>query len=145
MSPDSEFRQPAENDFGTSLAMDFDLGAREARTVRFVLAWYAPRWKGEGTHCFTHMYATRYPNSLTVAQLLARDHASLLRRILNWQQAIYTHEKLPVWLREALVNNLSFNHRSGLMGRGQASHWGLVPQGGRAVRDERVASRMPAD
>ena len=81
VSPDSEFRQPAENDFGTSLALDFDLGAREARTVRYVLAWFAPLWKGEGTHCYTHMYSTRYPNSLAVAQLLARDHASILGRI----------------------------------------------------------------
>ena len=96
----------SQNDFGTSLAVDFDLGSREARTIRYVLAWFAPLWKGDGTHCFTHMYATRYPNSLAVAQLLAREHSSLLKRILSWQQAIYTHDKLPVWLREALVNNL---------------------------------------
>ena len=70
---------PLKNDFGTSLAVDFDLGPTESTVIRFVLAWYAPRWKGEGDHCFTHMYATRYPNSLAVAQLLARDHASLLR------------------------------------------------------------------
>ena len=104
--PDSPFRQPADNDLGTSLAVDFDLPPRQAKTIRFVLAWYAPLWKGEGDHCFTHMYATRYPNSLVVAQMLARDHASLLRRILSWQQAIYSEEKLPVWLRESLVNNL---------------------------------------
>jgi uncharacterized protein (DUF608 family) len=94
--------------------VDFDLGAREARTVRYVLSWFAPLWKGEGTHSYTHMYSTRYPNSLAVAQLLARDHASLLGRILNWQQAIYTYEKLPVWLREALVNNLSMITEDGL-------------------------------
>ena len=114
VSPDSQFRQPAENDFGTSLAVDFDLGPREARTIRYVLAWYAPLWKGEGTHCYTHMYATRYPNSLAVAQLLARDHSSLLKRILSWQQAIYTYDKLPVWLREALVNNLYMITEDGL-------------------------------
>jgi uncharacterized protein (DUF608 family) len=105
---------PFKNDFGTSLAVDFDLGPMESTVIRFVLAWYAPRWKGEGDHCFTHMYATRYPNSLAVAQLLARDHASLLSRILNWQQAIYTHDKLPVWLREALVNNLHLITEVGL-------------------------------
>jgi non-lysosomal glucosylceramidase len=98
--------EPLENDFGTSLAVDFDLNPRETKTVRFVLAWYAPLWKSEGSHYFTHMYATRYPNSLAVAQLLARQHQSLLRRILNWQQAIYSHHQIPVWLRESLVNNL---------------------------------------
>ncbi len=105
---------PQENEFGTSLIVDYELGSREAKTIRFVLAWYAPLWKGEGTHCFTHMYATRYPDSLTVAQMLAREHAALLRRILNWQQAIYTHEKLPVWLRETLVNNLYLINEVGM-------------------------------
>jgi len=105
---------PQENDFGTSLTVDFDLGSREAKTIRFVLAWYAPLWKGEGTHCFTHMYATRYPDSLAVAQVMARQHASLLKRVLNWQQAVYTHEKLPVWLRETLVNNLYLINEVGM-------------------------------
>jgi uncharacterized protein (DUF608 family) len=105
---------PQEDEFGTSLIADFDLGAREAKTIRFVLAWYAPFWKGEGTHCFTHMYATRYPDSLAVAQLMAHEHVSLLKRVLNWQQAIYTHEKLPVWLREALVNNLYLINEVGM-------------------------------
>ena len=107
-------RAPQENDFGASLTVDFDLGAREAKTIRFVLAWYAPLWKGEGTHCFTHMYATRYPDSLAVAQLMAREHVSLLKRVLNWQQAIYTHDNLPVWLRETLVNNLYLINEVGM-------------------------------
>jgi non-lysosomal glucosylceramidase len=98
--------KPLENDFGTALAVDFDLDPDETKTVRFVLAWYAPLWKGQGDHYFTHMYATRYPNSLAVAQFLAHEHASLLGRILNWQQAIYDCERLPIWLRESLVNNL---------------------------------------
>jgi uncharacterized protein (DUF608 family) len=109
-------RAPAaqESEFGSSLTVDFDLGPREAKTIRFVLAWYAPLWKGEGTHCFTHMYATRYPDSLAVARRLAREHSALLKRVLNWQQAIYTHEKLPVWLREALVNNLYLINEVGM-------------------------------
>lgn len=105
---------PHVNEFGTSLTVDFDLGPGAEKTVRFVLAWYAPIWRGEGTHSFTHMYATRYPDSVAVAQLLAREHGSLLKRILRWQQAIYTHEKLPVWLREALVNNLYLINGIGL-------------------------------
>ena len=105
---------PQQNDFGASLTVEFDLGSREAKTIRFVLAWYAPIWKGEGTHSFTHMYATRYPDSLAVAQLLAREHAPLLKRVLRWQQAIYTHEKLPLWLRETLVNNLYLINEVGM-------------------------------
>jgi uncharacterized protein (DUF608 family) len=97
---------PLENDFGSSLFVPFDLDGREAKTLRIVLAWYAPLFKGFGQNCFTHMYATRYPNSLAVAQMLAREHDALLHRILNWQEAIYGYAKLPVWLRETLVNYL---------------------------------------
>lgn len=111
---DSAFRQPAENDLGASLAVDFDLGSGDAKTVRFVLSWYAPLWKGQADHYFTHMYATRYPDSLAVARLLACDHTSLLKRVLNWQQAIYTYERIPVWLRETLVNNLYMITEDGL-------------------------------
>jgi uncharacterized protein (DUF608 family) len=114
VAPDSPFRQPAENDFGTSLTIDLDLGPREAKTTRFVLAWYAPLWQGAGDHCFSHMYAARYPDALAIAQRLAREHGSLLNRILSWQQAIYNEEKLPVWLRESLVNNLYMITEDGL-------------------------------
>ena len=98
--------KPLDNDFGTSLSVDFDLSANESTVVRFFLAWYAPIWKGEGEHCFTHMYATRYPNSQAVIRYLADNHASLLQRILNWQQAVYTYNELPVWMRDALINSL---------------------------------------
>ncbi len=95
-----------EDEFGSSLVVEFDLGPSESTVIHIVLAWYAPLWKGEGDHCFTPMYATRYSDSLAVARLLARDHNAILTRILNWQEAIYTDEWLPVWLREALINNL---------------------------------------
>jgi uncharacterized protein (DUF608 family) len=114
VDPDAPFRQPTKDDMGASLAIDFDLGPREARTIRIVLTWYAPLWKGDGTHYFTHMYASRYPDSLSVARLLAREHGSLLKRILSWQQAVYTTDRLPVWLRESLVNNLYMITADGL-------------------------------
>ena len=109
-------RGPAaqENDFGTSLTVDFDLGSREAKTIRFVLAWYAPLWKGEGTHCFTHMYATPLPGFPGRGPTVGARTCALLKRVLNWQQAIYTHEKLPVWLRETLVNNLYLINEVGM-------------------------------
>ncbi len=99
--------QASEHDFGASLAVDFALAPGEEKTVRIVLAWYAPLWHGKGKNCYTQMYATRFKNAVEVVRLLAREHESLLRRILAWQQAIYTAEELPVWLRETLVNNLA--------------------------------------
>jgi uncharacterized protein (DUF608 family) len=97
---------------GTSAAVDFSLASDESKVVRFVLAWYAPDWNAGGynwsgaPHTFTHMYAKYYPNARRTAQTLARNHESLLRRIIAWQQVIYSELALPVWLRESLVNVL---------------------------------------
>jgi uncharacterized protein (DUF608 family) len=95
-----------DDDFGSSLTINFDLGPAESTNIRIVLAWFAPLWKGEGDHHFTPMYTTRYSDSLAVANLLARNHELLLQRILNWQQVVYSEETLPIWLRDSLVNNL---------------------------------------
>ncbi|MBI2844847.1 MAG: hypothetical protein HYX78_15750 [Armatimonadetes bacterium] len=105
---------------GASAALDFDLAPGKEKIVRFLLTWHAPTWKGGGYNwsdkgnTFTHMYARYYSSAVATARLLARDHKSLLRRILAWQQVIYTDEKLPVWLRETLVNILYLITEDGL-------------------------------
>ncbi|HWD18975.1 MAG TPA: GH116 family glycosyl-hydrolase [Verrucomicrobiae bacterium] len=110
----------------SSAAVDFSLAAGGEKTVRFLLAWYAPTWEGadrkqEGAQPkkewkaadwmgdqlhYTHMYASRYTGALDVARRLAATHDDLLRRILAWQSVIYTSEKTPAWLKDSLVNNL---------------------------------------
>jgi uncharacterized protein (DUF608 family) len=102
----SSLPQPQENNFSGSVSVAFQLGPGEQKTVRFVLAWFAPMWIGDGPHTFTHMYVTRFQSALEVAQFLSREHESLLRRVLAWQEVIFGERKLPVWLREALVNIL---------------------------------------
>ena len=99
------------NQAGASVATDFELKPKEERLVHFVLAWYSPQWKGEGTpmgegNTYTHMYASRFKSPPEAAQLLSEQHELILKRILAWQQAIYTEKQLPVWLRESLVNIL---------------------------------------
>jgi len=108
-----------EDEPGASVAVDFSLQSREEKVVRFILCWYSPRWKGGGTpaaggNTYTHMYATRYSNALEAAQLLTKRHQTLLRRVLAWQQAVYTENRLPVWLRESLVNILHLITEDGL-------------------------------
>jgi len=106
-----ELPSDAEDEPGTSVAVDFSIPEGGVKTVRFILSWCNPRWKsgghpgGEG-NTFTHMYTTHYPTALAAAQHLAENHETLLKRILAWQQVIYTEENLPVWLRESLVNVL---------------------------------------
>jgi uncharacterized protein (DUF608 family) len=100
----SALPETKETDFSRSVAVEFQLKPGEVKVVRFVLAWYAPLWIGEGDHNFRHMYTTRFKDALEVAQFMARNHESLLRRVLAWQQVLYTESRLPVWLRESLVN-----------------------------------------
>lgn len=95
-----------ETDFSTSLDVEFELKPQQEKTVRILLTWYSPVWRGEGENTFTRMYATRYPDAVSVAQIIAREHDALLKRVIAWQQTVYTEEMLPVWLREALINVL---------------------------------------
>lgn len=101
-----ELPPPREDDFGGSVSVGYELQPGQDKTVRLVLAWYAPMWIGEGDHTFMHMYATRYKSARAVAESMARDHESLIKRVLAWQQVLYDEQQLPPWLREALINIL---------------------------------------
>ena len=54
------------------------------------------------------MYATRFADAGEVATFLARNHESLLKRIIAWQSAIYDDATLPVWLADSLINALYY-------------------------------------
>jgi uncharacterized protein (DUF608 family) len=116
----------SESSAGTSVAVDFSLAAGEEKVVRFVLAWCATQWKGGGAptaggaNTFSHMYARHYPSAAKTAELLAARHADLLSRILAWQQVVYSEKKLPVWLRDALINNLYMITETGLWAQAKA-------------------------
>lgn len=105
---------------GASVAVDFALPAGKSKVVRFVLNWHAPTWNAGGynwagaEHTFTHMYAKHYRGARQAAELLARDHESLLRRVLAWQQVLYAEPSQPVWLRDSLVNVLHLIAEDGL-------------------------------
>ena len=47
-----------------------------------------------------------HDREIFTAQYLAKNHESLLRRTLAWQEVVFTESKLPVWLRDSLVNIL---------------------------------------
>jgi uncharacterized protein (DUF608 family) len=104
--------QVKETDPGSSTAVDFSLAPGKETIVRFLLTWHAPTWKGGGYNwsekfnVFRHMYVKYYPNLEATTEFLAKNHQSLLKRTLAWQQVIYTEDKLPVWLRDSLINIL---------------------------------------
>ena len=112
---------------GACVAVDFSLEPGESRAIRIILSWYAPHWQGEvdaersarlalreisrlvdwtalPANKYVHMYHERFESALEVAKYLADNHESLLNRIQAWQEVIYAEERLPGWLRDALVN-----------------------------------------
>jgi uncharacterized protein (DUF608 family) len=102
-----------ETDFGSSVAVDFALQPGKTKTIRILLSWYSPIWKGEGTNYYARMYTKYYKDAAAVAEAVAQDHESRLKGVLAWQQAVYTAEAIPVWLRESLVNILHLMTRTG--------------------------------
>jgi uncharacterized protein (DUF608 family) len=119
-------------DSGASAAVPFDLKPGERKVVRFVLAWYAKDWLGGAYDEIKHFdetwvkndfvlnrvgrkdrttyhpnYTRRFSGPLDVVRELSRNHDSLLKRVIAWQNAIFHDDALPVWLRSALVDNLS--------------------------------------
>jgi uncharacterized protein (DUF608 family) len=99
----------SETEAGASVAVDFDLQPGSGDVIRFVLAWYSPHWMSSGDpangpRSFHHMYGARYADALAVTQTVVDQHERLLRRIISWQQEIYSASELPKWLREVLLN-----------------------------------------
>ena len=108
---------------GTSVAVDFSLSASETKTVRFVLAWYAPFWPATP---YTNMYRFRYCSAVEVAKQLAAEHATLLQKVLAWQQIIYTEGGLPDYVREGLVNALHSITKGGFYVCNNSTNAGLL-------------------
>lgn len=124
--------EPTAADLGTSAATPFDLSPDETQTIRFVLAWRLAEWTGGAYDEIKHFdetwleneftlsragcherstyypeYLSRYDSAFDVVRQIAAEHGPLLQRIIAWQEEVYTSQDLPVWLRSALVNNLS--------------------------------------
>jgi uncharacterized protein (DUF608 family) len=98
---------PSESDRGTSVSASYSLAAGETTQFVFVLAWYAPVWEGAEGHRYTAMYARRFASAREVVLNTASRWESLLKRILAWQQVIYSEPSLPGWLQDCLINNLA--------------------------------------
>lgn len=118
--------QPTPTASGAALSFGFDLAPGASQTVRVVLAWHAPHWRAGGspaytnTPLFTHMAAKHYPDPLYTANVLARDHAALLKRVIAWQEALYSAPELPGWLADTLINNLHLIPECSIWGQAQA-------------------------
>ena len=106
--------QPGEKSSNpsASVAVDYDLEPGAAKTIRFLLACYAPRWHrdhpydGEADVFYTRMYTKHFSDAIAVADYVAAQHKDLLKRILAWQSVIYAEKTMPGWLQDGLINML---------------------------------------
>jgi len=116
----------SEGETGASLAFSFKLLPGEVKVYRLVFAWHAPNWNAggaphhEGTNIFTHRYANCYHNAMAAAKFLNREHVSLLKRIIRWQEAIYQDETTPGWLADSLINILHLIPETSIWGQAKA-------------------------
>ena len=94
------------NKAGCSVAVDYELRPDENQIIRFVLAWYHPRWAGSEAHHYWHAYKKTFNNAAQVVNFIAGNYASLLSRIIDWQSEVYGTDNLPAWLRDQLINVL---------------------------------------
>jgi uncharacterized protein (DUF608 family) len=110
---DTKLPDVASDQGGSSLAVDFVLDANESRVSRFFLTWSAPNWKGGGKPwanddgaTYTHMYDKYYPSARETAQLLEKEGEDLLRRVIAWQDLLYSDPATRGWLADSLINAL---------------------------------------
>lgn len=121
-----EKQLPPESDdnSGASLAIDFEIAPGKTLTRRIVLAWHAPTWNASGApgataaREFSHMYAKHYPSALAAAERLAKNHDSLLKRVIAWQSEVHRTDGMPGWLADCLINNLHLVTETGVWGQG---------------------------
>ncbi|MBI2841990.1 MAG: hypothetical protein HYX78_01170 [Armatimonadetes bacterium] len=125
---------PGSKETGSSVAADLTLKPGESKTLRFILAWYAPYWKStsppeqwnsaQAGNPYMHAYAARLKSAVDAAQYLARNHRSLLERILSWQEVVYSEKRLPGWLQDALINILAVLPQQSLLVKSpDPDHW----------------------
>ena len=102
----NHLQRTAPNDLDSAISVDVELAPHEDRVIRLVLSWYSPLWKGEKENVYTRMYTQKWTGSLDAALALAKDHTSLLKRVIAWQEVLYGEESLPDYLRDSLINIL---------------------------------------
>lgn len=85
-------------------AIDIVVAPGECQRVRFVFAWYFPRWRDSSSEPHVHRYGQRYDSAQAVAEDVWQRFDSLRTRVFAWQNEIYRTD-LPLWLRDALVQS----------------------------------------
>lgn len=86
-------------ELGAALNVNFSLRAGQEKAVPVYFTWFFPHGP-EGRN-----YENRFSDSGEVAKFVHENHRFLIKQTLGWQEQI-EKSGLPLWLREALINNL---------------------------------------
>jgi len=106
--PEHAGPSPAGETLDGALAVSFRLRPGERRTVPFVLAWHFPNgrhgngaWGGPG-----NMYATIWPDALSVARELQADLDELTGKTRLYHDTLYA-SNLPHWLLDRIGSQVA--------------------------------------
>jgi uncharacterized protein (DUF608 family) len=95
----------AKADSPDQMNLSIEATNQSGETKYATLAWFFPWFIDAGGEPHMNRYASHFKSSVEVAQLLAKDHESLLKRIIAWQNSIYQSGQ-PDWICNALVQSL---------------------------------------
>jgi non-lysosomal glucosylceramidase len=109
---------------GMQIAVRATIPPGEERIVTFALGWHFPTWRSPDGKLILNRYGTQFADAGAVAQFALEHHTELEKRIILWQQAIYSRD-LPGWLKDGLINSLATLARDS-----------ILPDDGRLMRVE---------
>jgi uncharacterized protein (DUF608 family) len=108
---------------GIPAALELQLPPQSAKRVRFAVGWYARSWRDSGDEPHVNRYSTRFGSAKEVATYALTNSDTFLKRVLNWQAALYRSE-YPEWLRDALVQGFySLTKNSIWIARTRRDEW----------------------
>jgi len=114
---------PEDGSTGSSLAVDFTLEPGLIKKMRIIFTWNAPFWRAggspkvENTDLHKHLYAHYYRDVVSTATKLEELADTYLRKIICWQEIIYSDENTPGWLADALINILHLIPETSIWGQ----------------------------
>lgn len=87
---------------GIRASVALDVAPGERKSAKFILAWHQPWLRESSGRVEKHFYAGRFEDARAVAVRAVERHEDWLRRILAYQNALYS-ENLPDWMKETLI------------------------------------------
>ena len=83
-----------------ALCVNTHLKPKESKNIPFIYSWYFP------DRDISHYYEKKFKNVSAVSRHGLKYRSIFYKKISRWQGIILENNKLPAWLKDALINNL---------------------------------------